>query len=1348
MQPKETYNKNHRTECIALLLVTVIIALAFFRLYSNQKENLAIVNQGIEDKTVFVLKKGVDSNGLSKLLVDNNYFSDKKDADAIANSIHDKLEQGKVLPNLGALNLSGFRIDADSAELIGGEALTMQVQRSREILQLTSKIDSLYTNLPSGTIDLNHRDSCSITVKVHEKRAKASWFAKLRKKDFNNVDSVIVQLKEHYWLIENSYQKSDGTVDTIFVAKDTICGYATTNQKGIAIFQGLKKEGHYSVLPIKKGFEYGSSQGTNNGKPLKENQTYSFSQKAHTIHLIDRLTYSQIKEDATIIVRTPQDYKDSLLKYIVLFFLAWWSLYFYLQLRKKETDPLILPLLMTLTGICLVVMYAIHDPLVDKMLGEEMAHGIISGVMLIAALSEVNFLRFVNSQSGFKINNKRMTVPFDLPFLPEGYGYLLLALLLALLLIPFGTGPEGSDVQVNLFFFQPSEITKYLMVIFLATFFSKNATYFLKITDVKKRIRNIAIIGGAIAVLLGIYLFLGDMGPALVLALTFILIYSVARRDFPQLLLGTASFALMLWLSVKLGNQWRYNSQLVLASSALLWFVVWLGYGRINKKQIFESALFLNLVIAAFIFGGNLPKVGERLNNRNAIYANLWDNDVTGGDQVAQGLWGLAYGGTFGQGLGEGNPNLVPAFHTDMIFTGIGEELGWTGLLIIILCLAVLLHRSLLIGRRAAQPLLFYLATGIAIVTGVQFLIITFGSIGIIPLTGVAVPFLSYGKVGIILNLAAFGVVLSISKNRGSNLQKEEITKNYDMIIGAGSLAYTLCSMVLLSVLASYQFFRQDTILVKPAFIVTQQGERMVEYNPRISLLMRELNAGIIYDRNGMILATNKDKKRYYPFGNSMLFWTGDFNSKILWEGGESARGYIAEYRHLDHLRGFDNEPQKVNLPTQLTGNRFLTKKLIRKDFYFYHYPKVIVDILKDGLHGKKVREQNAKRELNDISLTVDAALQMGLQEFIKNKASNTDPEQKYRFHEQSRVSVVVLGAETGELLASANYPLPDPVLLKALSDNKQTQSTTLMTDRDLGITEPTAPGSTAKVMSALASFIKLGNAADTIKYYVDPAEIIHADHGEEPKGRKVGLSDAIVNSSNVYFIKLVNDKNLVAPLADIYWQTGVRVNFDLPYVYYKNLNEKDKTDFKDQMEDLSIKGTTKYRKYVAERKPAKLHDSEYQLAWGQSPISATPLTMARVVATVANGGILKDTKFVITNHIEDVPKQNETQIVDKNFADTLKSYMKIESKVRKYSKTNPIYFTENVGGKSGTPQIAVRTNHTTDYDGWYIFFVENTKEYNTIAVAVRIENVKSGTAAQLAADLVKKFWTQAQENN
>ena len=63
------------------------------------------------------------------------------------------------------------------------------------------------------------------------------------------------------------------------------------------------------------------------------------------------------------------------------------------------------------------------------------------------------------------------------------------------------------------------------------------------------------------------------------------------------------------------------------------------------------------------------------------MWRSPWDNAVRGGDQVAQGLWGLAAGAVSGTGAGLGHTRFVPEGHTDLVLAAIGEELGLVGLL-------------------------------------------------------------------------------------------------------------------------------------------------------------------------------------------------------------------------------------------------------------------------------------------------------------------------------------------------------------------------------------------------------------------------------------------------------------------------------------------------------------------------------------------------------------------------------------------------------------------------------------------------------------------------------------------
>ena len=97
-------------------------------------------------------------------------------------------------------------------------------------------------------------------------------------------------------------------------------------------------------------------------------------------------------------IRSPGDFRNSLTKYVVLFFAAWWGLWLFGRLRKRPIDDIMLAIMMMLTGLCLLIMFSLNDPLTDRMLGEEMANGILVGVAVIALLQFLNLKKLYQNQ--------------------------------------------------------------------------------------------------------------------------------------------------------------------------------------------------------------------------------------------------------------------------------------------------------------------------------------------------------------------------------------------------------------------------------------------------------------------------------------------------------------------------------------------------------------------------------------------------------------------------------------------------------------------------------------------------------------------------------------------------------------------------------------------------------------------------------------------------------------------------------------------------------------------------------------------------------------------------------------
>jgi cell division protein FtsW (lipid II flippase) len=131
--------------------------------------------------------------------------------------------------------------------------------------------------------------------------------------------------------------------------------------------------------------------------------------------------------------------------------------------------------------------------------------------------------------------------------------------------------------------------------------------------------------------------------------------------------------------------------------------------------------------------------------------------------QVAQGLYGMGFGGIFGTGLGHGQPYLTPLVQSDFIITAFGEELGLTGLMALLLVYGLIVQRGLRAAMAVRDPFSKLLAGGLAFVVALQVFVIVGGVTGLIPLTGITTPFLSQGGSSLVASWILIAVLMRIS---------------------------------------------------------------------------------------------------------------------------------------------------------------------------------------------------------------------------------------------------------------------------------------------------------------------------------------------------------------------------------------------------------------------------------------------------------------------------------------------------------------------------------------------------------------------------------------------------------
>jgi len=250
--------------------------------------------------------------------------------------------------------------------------------------------------------------------------------------------------------------------------------------------------------------------------------------------------------------------------------------------------------------------------------------------------------------------------------------------------------------------FQPSELVKLAMVVFMAWYMSRRDLYDPK--SIVGFIVPIAIMGSFQIV----FLKQPDFGAAMSL--------------------GVLTLAL-LFLS---GTKLRYLGGLLLLGLPLV------------VKLLMEPYRFRRLV----------------------SFLDPWEHRQDSGFQLVQSFLALGSGGFTGVGLGKSRQKLdfLPEVHTDFIFSMVGEELGFIIATLVVLMFAFLFIRGTRIARNMKDPFSYYLAYGLSMMIGFQGLVNFCVVTGMLPTKGLPLPFLSYGGSSLLINMIAVGILLNLSR--------------------------------------------------------------------------------------------------------------------------------------------------------------------------------------------------------------------------------------------------------------------------------------------------------------------------------------------------------------------------------------------------------------------------------------------------------------------------------------------------------------------------------------------------------------------------------------------------------
>ena len=299
------------------------------------------------------------------------------------------------------------------------------------------------------------------------------------------------------------------------------------------------------------------------------------------------------------------------------------------------------------------------------------------------------------------------------------YSYLLglvgLILLALPLVWPQPPGYEEARIWLWLgpFSIQPGEFSKILLLIFFAQLLAQKRALF---TVAGKRFLGMT------------FPRIRDLAPILMVWAIAILIMGISNDFGPALLL----FATVLGM-------------VYFATGRASWLFIGVGLVAVGGYAVYQVS----------------SKIQERVSNFIDPFA-----DFDGiGNQPANALIGLSWGGITGTGLGYGHPELVPVAHSDYILAAIGEELGFVGIAAVLSLFAVFITRGFRTAMQARDSYGKLLASGLALTIVIQIFVVAGGVSAMLPMTGLTTPFMSAGGSSVMANYILLGLLLRISNS-------------------------------------------------------------------------------------------------------------------------------------------------------------------------------------------------------------------------------------------------------------------------------------------------------------------------------------------------------------------------------------------------------------------------------------------------------------------------------------------------------------------------------------------------------------------------------------------------------
>lgn len=471
---------------------------------------------------------------------------------------------------------------------------------------------------------------------------------------------------------------------------------------------------------------------------------------------------------------------------------------------RPRRDPFLLPVFALLTGWGLLL----QDRLAPNFLGRQTLWFSLSTLALLAVAVLPGTLQ---------------------PLRRYRYVVLLGGIVLLAITLAFGVNPSGSGAALwlpvpfpflGLIYFQPSELLKLVLVVFLASYFTEQEP----LHHYRRRAARAERKAG------------GEARGAL-------------RRHLP--FLGPL---LLMWGFTLLLLVWQQD-----LGAAALFFIVFVGlvYLATGERLYVGSGLILLLLAGVIAFFAFDTVVAGRV----LSWIDPWPNVSDRAYQIVQALYAQAAGGIFGQGIGQGFPDYIPVVHSDFALAAIAEEWGLLGSLTVVVCYALLAARGLrvaLLAIRGPRPNFFhaYLSAGLVTLISVQAFLIMGGITRLLPLTGITLPFVSYGGSSLLISSVAVGLLLWLSAAAEPAPLLPPADRHLARRVVRLGTAFLMVFFIIALALTYWSVLRAGAMAVR-------------EDNPRLVEAERRVRRGRILAQNGTVLAESTgpadNLTRHYP---------------------------------------------------------------------------------------------------------------------------------------------------------------------------------------------------------------------------------------------------------------------------------------------------------------------------------------------------------------------------------------------------------------------------------------------------------------------------------------------------